>query len=901
MNTASRSFYDLLHFFWYFPYFFFWWYVSQLIFWVRFIWRTILLVADGVSIGPMVRYLFAPYHQDRTMVGYFMGFILRTIWIATSLVIIGISLILLLPLLPLHLIGPFGFYFGMALSTYFDVPWQQNLVVIIGWLVTLSTVFSYVKNYVIQPKKMINQIDVSRDIDFRMLEETFMPRLKRDWDKAFKLASQHDNLEELSYFLFLVMILDRRNLPIFYRLRLNPNEVYKKAKEQEFNLKKAFIPLSELLRKEIEVAKEVGHKHLDSDVLLVTLVKYNKAIHELFIEMGVSDEEFKQTSEWIYNEIKRKHAWRYWEKPTFTLHGGYDRAWTSAWTPTLKHYSQNITELVSSGRASKMIGRKQEVEQIMRILTRTTKNNVILLGPAGVGKTAIAYGIAQQMLTGEAKELKSKKLVAVDFPSLIGGTGSRGDFELRFKKILDESGPGGTILFIDEMGSVAHAGGGEGSIDAAAVLSPYLSSGVIQCIGTTSHADYRKYIEPNTTFSSFFQTVEIKEPSYEEAVKILESFCPQIESKQGVTITFQAIEAAIKLSSQYLRDRVLPEKAIDILDETAVGVRRQNLRFVTADHVAEVISLKTGVPVTKLNRSEKDKLLNLEKRLHERIIGQEEAIEVIANAMRRARVGLKDVHKPVARFLFLGPTGVGKTETCKALADIYYGNENNMIRLDMSEYQDASSLSRMLGAPPGSKDFEAGGQLTEAVRRRPFSLVLLDELEKAHPRILDVFLQVLDDGRLTDSSGRVISFQDSIIIATSNAQAVMIQEAVRKGYNHDQLKSLVMEKLNQTFRPEFLNRFDAIVVYKPLAMEQVLQIAVLMLQQVRNYLKEKEIGFEISPEALVKITKLGFNPEFGARPLRRVIQERIENKLAQKILEGEIKEGDVVKIQETDI
>ena len=293
--------------------------------------------------------------------------------------------------------------------------------------------------------------------------------------------------------------------------------------------------------------------------------------------------------------------------------------------------------------------------------------------------------------------------------------------------------------------------------------------------------------------------------------------------------------------------------------------------------------------------------MNLEKSLHERIIGQDEAVTVIANAMRRSRVGLKDSRKPVARFLFLGPTGVGKTETCKALADLYYGDESNMVRLDMSEYQDASSLSRMLGAAPGTKDFEAGGQLTEAVRRRPFSLVLLDELEKAHPHILDVFLQMLDDGRLTDSSGRTISFQDSIIIATSNAQAVMIQEAVRKKYDHDQLKSLIMENINKTFRPEFINRFDAIVVFKPLEIEQVLHIAVIMLQHIKDQLKEKEIGFEISPEALVKLAKIGFNPEFGARPLRRVIQDKVENKVAQKILEGNIKAGDTIKITDKDI
>lgn len=901
MPSARDSLKEFLLFLYYIPYFFYWWYVKRLIFAIRFLWRTLLLIIDGLSLLPMVRFLFAPYHQDRTFVGRLIGFIVRSLWILVSIVVTAFSLVILLTIIPLHLMWPFGFYFGMAFATYFDLPWQQVSVVLAGWSVTLSAILVYGNNFVIQPKKTIKDIDLSQKINFMQLENIFTPRLRRDWEKAFRLASVDDDLEDLSYYLFLAAITNKRNRPIFYRLSLSPQSVFQKAKEKEFDLKKSFIPLTELFQKMLETATKLGHKHLDSDVLLVTLVDNNKAIHDLFVDFGISNEEIEYTSQWIYAKIKSRNAWKYWEKDDFRLRGGYDRAWTSGWTPTLKHFSQDITRLVAEGRVPYLIGRRNEIEQVVRILTRTTKNNVILLGPAGVGKTSIVYSIAQQMIRGELSEIKGKKLVALDFAALVADSGARGQFESRMKKILNESGPGQTILFIDEMASTMYAGGSEGSVNAASVLSPYLSSGDVQMIGAVSFADYRKIIEPNESFASYFQTVEIKEPEEKEVMTILESVSSSIEAHQKVTISFQAIEAAVKLSKQYIRDRVLPEKAIDILDEAAVAVKRSKRLIVREDDIAHVISSKTGIPVSKVSQPEKDKLLDLERELHERIIGQDEAVKVISDAMRRARVGLKDEQKPVARFLFLGPTGVGKTETCKALADMYYGSEKNIIRLDMSEYQNADSINRLLGAAPGTKDFEAGGQLTEAIRRRPFSLILLDELEKAHPRILDIFLQVLDDGRLTDSSGRTISFQDSIIIATSNAQAIVIQEAVRKGQRKDELKALVLQNLNQTFRPEFINRFDSVVVFDPLAMEQVLQIAVLMLQGVRDNLEEKEIGFEITPEALLKIAQLGFNPEFGARPLKRVIQDKIENNIAEKILRNEVKPGDVIKIDEQDI
>lgn len=899
MNSAQHTLKSVLQFLFYIPYFFYWWYVVRTIFWVKFIWRTFLLIADGFSIGPMLRYLFAPYHDDRTWIGRLMGFILRTIWLAVGITMTAISLGLLLFILPMHLILPFSLYFGLTYASYFDLGIKQSLVIASGYFCSFLSILIYYFYYIYQPKKTISQVKLNAEgkFDFFELEKTFMPRLRRNWHQAFKISAQDDDLEDLSYYLFLAMVQDNRNRSIFYRLNLNPKIVYKKAREKEFDLKMSFIPLSELFKKMIEEAQKLEHQHLDSDCLLVTLVAENEAIHDFLIELGVTEEQMKMTSEWIYNQMKKRDAWKYWRKAHFHAYGGYDRAWTAAWIPTLKKFSVDVTALVSQGRVPRLIGRKKEIDQIMQVLTRTTKNNVILLGPVGVGKTAIVYGIAQQMISGDLGELKNKKLVALDFSALIAGTGARGDFEERLKKVLNESGPGKTIVFIDEIASTLNVGGEIGAINAAAVLDPYISSGVIQCIGATNFKDYHEIIEQNQVFASFFQTVEIKEPNDEETMKILESFCGEIEAKQKVTITFQAISAAVKLSRQYIHDLVLPEKAIDVLDEAAVKVRRsRKKKIVTEKEVADIISAKTGVPIAKVSEAEKEKLLNLEEVLETRIIGQAEAVKMIANAMRRARTGLKDPKKPVARFLFLGPTGVGKTETCKVLAETYYGVEESMVRLDMSEYQEAGSLARLIGAPPGTSDFGVGGQLTEAVRRKPFSLIMLDELEKAHMKILDLFLQVLDDGRLTDSSGRVVSFQDSIIIATSNAQSVLIQEAVKNGVSKEQLKSLVMNNLTQNFRPEFINRFDSVVVFEPLDLEAVLQIAVLMLQEIKERLRAQEIGFEITPEALLQVARLGYNPEFGARPLRRVIQDKIEDKIAKDILEGKVKAGGVVRV-----
>jgi len=878
-------------------YFVFWWYIKQTAFWFKFVYRTILLLADGASLVPMVKNLFAPYHQDYTLVGRLIGFVTRFIWIVFSVAILIVAFALLITIPLIWWILPLAFYFGFSFSSFFD----QRVFSFLGVVISFFCVYLYWRYYIIQPKKTVYDIG-ENEISLENLAETFMPNLKRAFNHAYELAYEDKNLNDLPYYLFVSLVKEKRNRAIFWRLNISSRAILERAQSKKDQLLKTIAPLPELLKLFWQKAQEMGHYHLDTDAVLVALVENIEPIQKIFIDLEIRKEDIDRTAEWIYARILAAHRWKYWRRKDFHLYGGYDQAWTSGWIPTLKHYSQNITALVARGMVPYTVGRKKEIEEIVRVLSRTTKNNVILLGPAGVGKTSIIYGIAQRILAGNLEEIKDKKVVSLDLAAMLAGASNRGDFEERLQVSLRESGSGKTILFIDEIQNIMGAGTtGQSLLDASAILEPILSSGGLQCIGATTHKDFRQYIEPNEAFTSHFQTVEILEPSDDEATFILENLASVIEARQGVMIIYQAIENAVKLSRQFIRDRVLPEKAIDILDEAAVTARRTKDKKVTAEIVAEIISQKTGIPVSKLTVEESAKLLHLEDEIHRRLINQEEAVSAIANAMRRARAGLKEAKRPIASFLFLGPTGVGKTETAKALSDIYYGSEENMVRLDMTEYQAPDSVTKLIGASPGHLGFGSGGQLTEAVRSRPFSLVLLDEFEKAASDILNIFLQVFDDGRLTDSSGRTVLFYDTIIIATSNAQSVMIQEAVRKGLAQEKIKDLVMQDLNQHFRPELLNRFDAVIIFKPLNMDHVIEITHLLLKKLSDKLQAKEIAFEISPQAVLKLARMGFDPQFGARPLKRVIQEKLENPLAQRLLQKAIRPGQVVQINEQDI
>jgi len=635
-------------------------------------------------------------------------------------------------------------------------------------------------------------------------------------------------------------------------------------------------------------------------------------------------------------------------------------------TPTLDSLARDLTAIAKDGALDPVIGREKEIERVIQVLSRRTKNNPVLIGEPGVGKTAIAEGLAQKIVNNEIPEtLRNKRVMTLDMGTVVAGTKYRGEFEDRLKKIMDEIRQAGNIiLFIDELHTLIGAGGAEGAIDASNILKPSLARGELQCIGATTLDEYRKYIEKDAALERRFQPIQVNEPSADEAIQILKGLRDRYEAHHRVKITDDSIEAAVKLSDRYISDRFLPDKAIDLIDEAASKVRLQSFTVppnlkeleqrleevrkekdsavqsqefekaaalrdkeqklreelestkaqwqekqgqsdyeVTPEDIGHVVAGWTGIPVNKLKEEETDRLLKMEEILHKRVIGQEEAVKSISRAIRRARAGLKDPKRPIGSFIFLGPTGVGKTELARALAEVMFGDEEAIIRIDMSEYMEKHSTSRLVGAPPGYVGFEEGGQLTEKVRRKPYSVVLLDEIEKAHPDVFNILLQVLEDGRLTDSKGRTVDFRNTVIIMTSNVGADTIKKNTSLGFTaggqeqqYQNMKDRVMEELKKTFRPEFLNRIDELIVFHSLEEKHIAEIATLMAGELRKRLKEQDIDFILSGEAKAYLAKEGFDPVFGARPLRRAIQRHIEDRLSEELLLGNIKKGDTVMI-----
>ena len=632
----------------------------------------------------------------------------------------------------------------------------------------------------------------------------------------------------------------------------------------------------------------------------------------------------------------------------------------------LKRFGRDLTEAAEKGELDPVIGRQNEIERIVQILSRRTKNNPVLIGEPGVGKSAVAEGLAQRIVQGGVPEtLADKKIVSLDMGAIVAGSKYRGDFEERLKNTLDEvQKRGDVILFIDELQNIIGAGKAEGSMDAANILKPALARGEIQCVGATTLDEYRKHIEKDAALARRFQPVLVSEPTPEETLAIMRGLRDKYEAHHKVRITDEALAAAVKLSDRYIPDRFQPDKAIDLMDEAASRVRIQaftappdvkeqekelqsirrekreaidkqdyekaaSLRdhehalsaeieekraawerkksaakdTVGEEDIAQVVAGWTGIPVRKMTEEESERLLHLEEILHARVVGQEEAVSAVSRAIRRARAGLKDPKRPIGSFIFLGPTGVGKTELCRALGEAMFGDENALIRLDMSEYMEKHTVSRMVGSPPGYVGFEEGGQLTEAVRRKPYSVVLFDEIEKAHPDVFNMLLQILEDGRLTDSMGRVVSFKNCIIVMTSNAGA---QSAKRGGVgfgaggsdalDYERMKERVMADIKNVFRPEFLNRVDETIVFHKLGQQDIEKIASLMLSQVRDRLAERDIALTYDDAVVAYLAQAGFDENYGARPLRRVIQRTIEDALSEKLISGEIHLGDTVRM-----
>ncbi|MGK7946007.1 MAG: ATP-dependent Clp protease ATP-binding subunit [Microcystaceae cyanobacterium] len=706
-----------------------------------------------------------------------------------------------------------------------------------------------------------------------------------------------------------------------------------------------------VLELSLEEARQLGHNYIGTEHLLLGLIREGEGVAARVLEnLGVD-----------LSKVRTSVIRMLGENTEVTAGGGSSGRNK---TPTLDEFGSNLTQLASDSKLDPVVGRQKEIERVIQILGRRTKNNPVLIGEPGVGKTAIAEGLAQRIANKDIPDiLEEKRVVTLDIGLLVAGTKYRGEFEERLKKIMDEiRQAGNVILVIDEVHTLIGAGAAEGAIDAANILKPALARGELQCIGATTLDEYRKHIERDAALERRFQPVMVGEPSVDETVEILYGLRERYEQHHKLKILDEALDAAAKLSDRYISDRYLPDKAIDLIDEAGSRVRLinsqlppaakeldQELReilkqkddavrsqdfdkagelrdremeikteirsiasakkgedgsdepFVDAEEIAHIVASWTGVPVNKLTETESEKLLHMEDTLHQRLIGQEDAVKAVSRAIRRARVGLKNPNRPIASFIFSGPTGVGKTELTKALAAYFFGSEEAMIRLDMSEFMERHTVSKLIGSPPGYVGYNEGGQLTEAVRRRPYTVVLFDEIEKAHPDVFNMLLQILEDGRLTDAKGRTVDFKNTLLIMTSNIGSKVIEkgggglgfefEENEAQAQYNRIRSLVNEELKNYFRPEFLNRLDEIIVFRQLNKEEVKEISEILLREVFARLVEKEISLKVTDKFKERIVEEGYNPAYGARPLRRAIMRLLEDVLAEEILSGRVSEG----------
>ena len=711
-------------------------------------------------------------------------------------------------------------------------------------------------------------------------------------------------------------------------------------------------------------ARRLGTEYIGTEHLLIGIMKEGDCVAtRIMLEEDVNPQGLYNELIKVLNEEGEESN----ESNSSSSKGSYNS------TPTLNQYGTDLTKQAKEGKLDPVIGRKEEIQRVIQILSRRTKNNPCLIGEPGVGKTAVAEGLAEKIVAGDVPEiLKNKRVVSLDMASMIAGAKYRGDFEERIKKALKEvKKAGDVIIFIDEIHTIVGAGSAEGAVDAANILKPLLARGEIQLIGATTLKEYRKYIEKDAALERRFSPVTVNEPTEEEATQILFGLRDKYEAHHNVKITDEAIKAAVELSSRYINDRYLPDKAIDLIDEAASKVRMssytepdsfkelkdkierldkekeeairvqdfekaakirdkenakkkeledakkewetkssKNVSTLKEEDIANVISSWTGIPVAKVSQSENDKLKNLEENLHKRVIGQDEAVSAVAKAIKRSRMGLKDPNKPIGSFLFLGPTGVGKTELSKALAENLFGSEDALIRIDMSEYMEPHSVAKLIGSPPGYVGYDEAGQLTEKVRRKPYSVILFDEIEKAHPDVMNMLLQVLDDGRLTDSQGRTVNFKNTVIIMTSNVGAKLITDKKTLGFieekengekEYQDIKKDVMAELKKEFKPEFLNRIDEIIVFHKLEDNQIRKIVDIMINNVGKLLKEQGIKLTVDENAKDLVAKKGTDKTYGARPLKRAIQTMVEDKIAEAMLDGKIKKEAKVTVQDDEI
>ncbi|MBQ7146085.1 MAG: ATP-dependent Clp protease ATP-binding subunit [Lachnospiraceae bacterium] len=663
-----------------------------------------------------------------------------------------------------------------------------------------------------------------------------------------------------------------------------------------------YSPLMELLLQESEeITREEGAGQVSTVEIFTALVQDTEGVASyVFRILGVD------ITELLDHILHAMGENRYGLEDVLVEAGGGNASSGS----TLSQFTRDLTALAAKGRLEPVFGREPELQRLLQILSRKTKNNPCLIGEPGVGKTAVTEALALRIASGQVPDfLKNKRILSLNISSVVAGTKYRGEFEERMKNILDEfMAHPEIILFIDELHTLIGAGGAEGSLDAANILKPALSRGEIQVIGATTLNEYRKHIEKDAALKRRFQSVLVEEPDEGETLEILRGRKALYEKHHHISIQEEALEAAVKLSRRYLTDRLWPDKALDLLDEACSGARLNNPEkdlVLTARDIAKTVSLWTKIPLEQLSKKENSRLAELEKQIHRRVIGQEEAVSALAKAIRRSRVGLKDPRRPIGSFLFLGPTGVGKTELSKALAVALFGEEKDLIRIDMSEYMEKHSVSKIIGSPPGYVGYDEGGQLSERIRRKPYSVILFDEIEKAHPDVFHILLQILDEGRLTDSQGTTVDFRNTVIIMTSNAGAQRIVEPKALGFSaggspqadHERMKSQVMEEVNRIFRPEFINRIDEIIVFRMLNNEDIRAILKLQLKEIEARLAEShQLNLSLSKKASDWFVAKGYEPKFGARPLKRLLQNELEDKLADAIISGALKNGSKVKV-----
>jgi ATP-dependent Clp protease ATP-binding subunit ClpC len=798
-----------------------------------------------------------------------------------------------------------------------------------------------------------------------MRQERFTEQAQEAIQASQQMATQFKHSQWDVEHILLALLVQRQGLvgEILKELKINIDVIRGQVEDTLKNTPKvayqtgqiyATPRIAQVMQKADEEATRLKDEFISTEHLLIAIVSDDKGdAAKILRNAGITQEK-------VYAALQKLRGSR-----------RVDDARAESKYRSLQKYGRDLTELARKGELDPVIGRENEIKRVMQILTRRTKNNPVIVGEAGVGKTAIAEGLAQKIAADDVPDsLKGRKVIALDMGSLVAGSKFRGEFEERLKAVIDEvkEAKHEVILFIDEIHTVVGAGSAEGAIDASNMLKPALARGELQCIGATTLDEYRKHIEKDKALERRFQPVFVNEPSIDETIEILRGLRPRYEAHHKVKITDEALEAAAKLSQRYISDRQLPDKAIDLIDEAASKIRidtesaspkekelskriksltneeeaasqrqdfEQAAKFkaerlklepeyseaknqrlkqekiseeVTGEQIAKLISSWTGIPVSQMLEGEAQKLIHMEERIHERLIDQEEAVGAISEAIRRSRAGLKDPRRPIGSFMFLGPTGVGKTELVRTLAWFLFDDENAMVRLDMSEYQEKHTVSRLIGAPPGYVGYDEGGQLTEAVRRRPFRVILLDEVEKAHPDVFNTLLQIMDDGRLTDGQGRTVDFKNTVIVMTSNAGAELIKREGQLGFatrkdstetqksKYEAMKEKVTTEVKKLFRPEFLNRLDEIIVFHELGKEQLRQIVDLNVKDLEKRIGERKIGLELTDKAKDWLSEKGYDPVFGARPLRRTIERYVENPLSSQLLRGELKEGDTVKV-----